>query len=263
MLSFIAPLLLALHADQAAWITKAEARKGADLVRKAGRVAWYCEPCNDEVCREDRVQTVTANPVEDGYHQVVINDEEADLAYVFIPKQGQWFNVALLMGLPVQQVSRSLPLSKCSSGSAPDTTEPEEPAPAPPNTTDLLEVFSLQSAGAQRLGSTLLDAWTSRTHSGATPIVPLKARIVPKQGVYWSTGNTLVLRKPANATTEPRFDLVEVQLDLTGSEGYPALCDREACTLYGNYEIVECRVRSKGIQSCTLRPTSSNPIDAP
>lgn len=250
MLSLVAPLLAALHGDQAAWITPAQARQGAELVRKAGRVAWLCEPCDETTCRAETVTQVESVPVDAGYHQVVVNGEEADLAYLFIPKGGKWANVALLMKLPVEQVSRTLPLSRCSpSGQVQRDTDTTPVTILPDRETS----FTIQSPGADRFGTDLLDLWGRRAQPDAPVTTWLDARILPIVGVYWPAGDAVVLRGSAQMP----YRLLELRLERPANTA--RLCDAQACTFHGYYEIVSCLSRAKGVQTCTLRPSREAP----
>jgi len=260
MFSLIAPLLLSLHGDQAAWITPAQARRGAELVRKAGRVAWFCEPCGDPLCREETVQSATSGPVDAGYHQVTVNQQEADLAYLFIPKDGKWANVALLMKLPVHDVSRTLPLSKCEPDlSVPPDDDPPASGASEPDEPARDDLFTVSSSGANRFGSSLLQAWNDRPQSGGTATTRLQARILPEPGIYWTEGNTVVLHRTDDHSDDTPYRLLELRLQRSGAATDQTLCDAKACTFDGAYEILDCHERAKDIQICTLRATPSEP----
>lgn len=252
MLSLVAPLLVVLHGDQAAWISPAEAKRGAELVRKAGRVAWFCEPCNETVCREEPVSKVTSIPVDAGYHQVVVNGEEADLAYLFIPKDGKWANVALLMKLPVQHVSRTLPRTRCS----PDASNPRDDLDADTTPVTVLPdratSFTIQSPDADRFGLELMSIWQTRPERDSAVTAWLDARILPIGGAYWPTGDAVVLR----GSEHTYYRLLELRLER--QRNTPKLCDAQACTFHGYYDIVSCFDRAKRVQACILRPRKAS-----
>ena len=94
--------------DQAAWVTKAQAEAAAEILRGAPEVLFYCEPCGEtepDRYPGGRVQ-VRYTGVE-RFFQVYMDGEGLDLAYTFVPlaSSGTWANVAVVLGLPVVDVS--------------------------------------------------------------------------------------------------------------------------------------------------------------
>lgn len=105
---------ISLYADQAAWITKDQAERGAALIRSSGELRHFCAPCGDNFYRVETVSSVEAvkaggsNPG-DTYFEVVVNGNGIDLAYVYILLDGKWVNAAMQLNIPVEGVSKFLP----------------------------------------------------------------------------------------------------------------------------------------------------------
>ncbi len=100
-------------ADQAAYISEAQAKKAAEFLRKKGEIKHYCEPCNDKTVKYEKIQTIEA--VYTGYKnfwQVKVNGKGIDLAYVYYEKKkDKWKNTAMRFDLKVSDVPRFLPKS--------------------------------------------------------------------------------------------------------------------------------------------------------
>lgn len=113
-LVFIVACLNSLYADQAAWITKEQAEKGAALIRTSSEIRHFCAPCNDNFYRVEKISTVSAMKANgssdsDSYYEVVVNGTGVDLAYVYILSGGKWLNAAMLLNIPVKGVPKILP----------------------------------------------------------------------------------------------------------------------------------------------------------
>ncbi len=106
--------LNSLYADQAAWITKEQADRGAALIRSSSEIRHFCAPCNDNFYRVEKVSSVSAmkaggSSASDSYFEVVVNGNGVDLAYVYILSGGKWLNAAMLLNIPVNGVPKILP----------------------------------------------------------------------------------------------------------------------------------------------------------
>jgi len=103
-----------LMADQAAWITKEQAGRGAALIRKSGVIKHYCEPCGDSFYRTEYVSTSVAvkavgSDAGDPYYEVRVNGKGVDLAYVYLLSGDRWVNAAMLLDIEVTGVPENLP----------------------------------------------------------------------------------------------------------------------------------------------------------
>ena len=98
----------AAFADQAAWIAKDAAQEAAAIIKKQAVVIEYCEPCGNAKRKEIPVKTVEVKKADDTYWEVLLNDEEIDLAYIYIKDGNLWVNLAMQIGLPVEDVSEAL-----------------------------------------------------------------------------------------------------------------------------------------------------------
>ncbi|HOP28159.1 MAG TPA: hypothetical protein PKZ64_01215 [Spirochaetota bacterium] len=103
-----------LYADQAAWITKDQAERGAALIRSSGKIRHFCAPCGDNFFRSENVHTVRAEKAAgstpgDRYYEVLVNGNGVDLAYIYVLTGGVWINAAMSLNIPVESVPRILP----------------------------------------------------------------------------------------------------------------------------------------------------------
>jgi hypothetical protein len=109
--SKIVPLLLAVvagvggarraHADQCAWVEPAVAERARLLLTGQPSILEYCDLCADQSRTPLAVHRVTVQPTEDGYVEVLIDGENLDLAYAYLPRQdGVYVNIADLVGCP-------------------------------------------------------------------------------------------------------------------------------------------------------------------
>lgn len=97
-------------ADQAAWITKAQAEKAVALLKDKKQIRHYCNPCTDKGDKVEDVDTVDLAKIEDeDFWEVKINGEGVDLAYVYyLDKKGRWKNVATELKIKVSDVPKEL-----------------------------------------------------------------------------------------------------------------------------------------------------------
>ena len=107
----LAVLAVAAYADQAAYITQAQAVKAAAFLKDKKQIRHYCAPCDDKGDRVEDIETVEAAPA--GYQQfweVKVNGEGIDLAYVYFQtKDGKWKNLAKELDIKVSDVPKTLP----------------------------------------------------------------------------------------------------------------------------------------------------------
>ena len=95
-------------ADQAAYITQAQAQKAAAFLKDKKRIRHYCNPCDDKGDRVEDISTVEAVAVTDSkpYWEVLVNGKGIDLAYVYYQEKegGDWKNLAKKMKIKVEDV---------------------------------------------------------------------------------------------------------------------------------------------------------------
>src|SRR5262245_9626287 len=77
---FTLSLSIVALADQAAWVTKAQAQKAVALLKKQKLIRHWCPPCGDEFPSPEDVDRVRIEHVEGKFWRVRLNDEEIDLA---------------------------------------------------------------------------------------------------------------------------------------------------------------------------------------
>jgi hypothetical protein len=97
-------------ADQAAYVTKAQADKAAAFLKDKKQIRHYCAPCDDKGDRVEDIADVTAVKVDyQNYWEVQINGKGIDLAYVYFrTKSGKWKNLAKELDIKVHDVPKTL-----------------------------------------------------------------------------------------------------------------------------------------------------------
>ncbi len=100
------------QADQIAYMDKKTADKAVALIQSKSEVRLYCQPCGDITWSAQPLTAIQAvNTGYDNLWEVAINAANVDLAYVYVDVAGKWQNVAMLLGLKVRNVSKTLPTS--------------------------------------------------------------------------------------------------------------------------------------------------------
>lgn len=110
--AFLTTTAITVFADQAAWITKAQAEKAAAFLKKHKEIRHYCAPCDDKGDRVEEIVNVEAVKIEgqENYWEVQVNGQGIDLAYVYFKaKKGKWKNLAKEVNLKVHDVPKKLP----------------------------------------------------------------------------------------------------------------------------------------------------------
>jgi hypothetical protein len=108
---FLAVSTTVAKADQAEWVTKAQAQSAMNLLNqyKNKDITHWCKPCGNNKSTE-RVSTVEVKEVQKGkYWQVFVNGKGIDLAYVYFklasPEKGKnWKNLAFHLNIKVTSV---------------------------------------------------------------------------------------------------------------------------------------------------------------
>jgi len=103
---------VSILADQAAYITQAQAQKAAAFLKDKKQIRHYCNPCDDKGDRVEDISTVEAVAVADSkpYWEVLVNGKGIDLAYVYYrDEDGEWKNLAKKMKIKVDNVPKTLP----------------------------------------------------------------------------------------------------------------------------------------------------------
>jgi hypothetical protein len=98
-------------ADECVFVSQNVAEKAAALIPKGTVIQLFCANCGDKQAKRSVVNTVTVAPEPPDW-KVMVNDENLDLAYVYIlPGSGkkEWTNLGLLAACPDDDQSRILP----------------------------------------------------------------------------------------------------------------------------------------------------------
>ena len=106
----IAIFAVAAYADQAAYITKAQAEKAATFLTGKMQIRHYCAPCDDKGDRVEDIKDVVAAPAGyQEYWEVKVNGEGIDLAYIYFQTEdGRWKNLAKELDVKVSDVPKYL-----------------------------------------------------------------------------------------------------------------------------------------------------------
>ena len=104
-------LTITVLADQAAYVTKAQAERAAAFLKDKKQISHFCSPCDNDQPRTEDVKSVEAVKVDyKDFWEVRVNGEGIDLAYVYFQtKDGKWKNLAKELGVKVKDVPKFLP----------------------------------------------------------------------------------------------------------------------------------------------------------
>jgi uncharacterized protein YecT (DUF1311 family) len=93
------------QADQAAYISRADAERAVELLKDIGELKSFCAPCDDESVETIVVKRIASGAVGyENFWEVRVNDEGVDLAYIYFPVDGKWRNAAMALKIPVEDV---------------------------------------------------------------------------------------------------------------------------------------------------------------
>ena len=98
------------YADQAAWVSRAEAQRALKLLAEYDTVIHYCAPCKDGEVKEEKIESIGSLRIKgENYWEIQINGKGVDLAYIYFPKkQGKWLNAAMTAKIDVSDVPKQL-----------------------------------------------------------------------------------------------------------------------------------------------------------
>ncbi len=101
---------LSVLADQCAWIEKDTAMHAEAILKEQSSFLSYCELCGDKDPTEINIDSVSVRQPEGSneYYEVLINDENHDLAYTYVKQGDEYHNLAMLVGCEVSGVSEIL-----------------------------------------------------------------------------------------------------------------------------------------------------------
>jgi hypothetical protein len=102
------------YADQCEWVDEAVAQKAVALIREAGAVVEWCQPCGEEKPGPPRpVTSVEMHNVDDGRSRAIaVNGKDEDLAYLYVRSGSDtWRNASKSSGCPSTGVTSEFRLS--------------------------------------------------------------------------------------------------------------------------------------------------------
>lgn len=102
-----------VFADQAAWVSRAEAVRALEVLAKSESIKHFCAPCDDKVVRSETIESIGLFKVEgENYWEIRVNGRGVDLAYVYFEeKKGKWRNAAMKAKIDVDDVPKELSVS--------------------------------------------------------------------------------------------------------------------------------------------------------
>lgn len=96
-------------ADQAAWVSRAEAARAMKVLAEATAIKHHCAPCSDKSIRDEAIENIGIFRVEgQNYWEIRVNGEGVDLAYIYFQKKGKWVNAAMQTKIKVSDVPKEL-----------------------------------------------------------------------------------------------------------------------------------------------------------
>ncbi|MDH4128096.1 MAG: hypothetical protein OEV44_05045 [Spirochaetota bacterium] len=103
-------VITSLFADQAAYLSKNDAKKAKDLIKLDSVIREYCKPCGDKGWKAIKVKKIEVSFTNyENYYEVKVNNKGVDLAYIYILKDNKWTNLAMILKLSVSNVPEILP----------------------------------------------------------------------------------------------------------------------------------------------------------
>lgn len=119
---FLAALPPVASADQFAYNKLPDVVKGLGIVTQVDEVKHFCAPCGNDVPRTESRKDAAidlvwdsqkrSTPYKDGsnqYWELFINGQAVDMAYVYVPQNGKWRNLAIAVGLEPHGVPEFIP----------------------------------------------------------------------------------------------------------------------------------------------------------
>ncbi|MCF2971412.1 hypothetical protein L1047_09425 [Synechococcus sp. Nb3U1] len=101
---------VAAFADQASYISRADAIRAGNRIDLDQEVRFFCQPCGDTQSESLTVDAIAVYYTGlDDYYSLYLNDFPVDLAYTYILHEGKWNNMAMLLELEVTDVPQILP----------------------------------------------------------------------------------------------------------------------------------------------------------
>ena len=105
---FFSIALTSVFMDTAFAIRKEDARRASEILKPRMVIRKYCAPCGDSTWRHITIKKVRVK--KKGYdYRIFINGREENLSYFYIKIHGNWVNIAMLIGMEVEDVPEFLP----------------------------------------------------------------------------------------------------------------------------------------------------------
>ncbi len=97
-----------LPVDQAACMTRSDAERALEIVKSGMVLRRYCAPCGDSVWTYLTIRSVKKISAGDE-DAILVNGRGTDLSDLYMNINGNWVNIAILLGLDVAGVPEFLP----------------------------------------------------------------------------------------------------------------------------------------------------------
>jgi hypothetical protein len=101
-------------AEQVLSISLNTAEAAESKIKGAEMVAFLCEDCEVTTCKQEPLRKIEVNLKDTDDYRLRINEKDADLAYLYFYKEGQWINVASSIFYPIEDVPKTMPHNQCS-----------------------------------------------------------------------------------------------------------------------------------------------------
>ncbi len=96
-------------ADQAAWVSRAEAGRAMKVLAETTAIKHHCAPCDDQTIKNETVDNIGIFRVEgENYWEIRVNGKGVDLAYIYFQKGRKWVNAAMEAKIKVSDVPKEL-----------------------------------------------------------------------------------------------------------------------------------------------------------
>ena len=89
-------------------LERPDAFRASEIIRSRMVIRKYCAPCGDSRWSYVTVKKVTVENSGDDY-RVIVNDTDIDLSHLYVNINGNWVNMAILIGLDTHNVPEFLP----------------------------------------------------------------------------------------------------------------------------------------------------------
>ncbi|MDM8515287.1 hypothetical protein QUF76_03750 [Desulfobacterales bacterium HSG16] len=99
---------ISIFASQGACLDRADAIRASQIIRMGKTLRKFCPPCGDTMWRHISVKRVSVKQAGSGY-SVYVNGRRINIKYYYTKINGNWVNIAMLLGIDVPESLEFLP----------------------------------------------------------------------------------------------------------------------------------------------------------